>query len=220
MNRSRALFLALMASVPLSALADDCIRYTRNELERALVLIESSANPYAIGVVGGHLQRQPRSKEEAVATALSLKAQGFNYSMGCRQVNQANLAKYGLDYETVFEPSENSKVGTAIYSECWERAVPIFGRGEAAKRAALSCYYSGNFTRGQRKEGDQSYVEKVLAKVAPGERHEQTLAIPVIPTRTGLIKPGIRKAEASTGRANGAMQFQGGPDDWDVFNEF
>lgn len=147
-----------------------CMRYVSAPIERAMVTQESSFNPYAIGVVGGVLDRQPRNKQEAIATALSLKAQGYNYSMGCRQVNQANLAKYGLTHETVFDPEKNALAGSAIYDECHNRAVAKLGSGFSATKAALSCYYSGNFTRGQQKEKDQpSYVGKVLAHLSPAE---------------------------------------------------
>ena len=40
--------------------------------------VESSFNPYAIGVVGGRLERQPRNLPEAVATARMLEKNGFN----------------------------------------------------------------------------------------------------------------------------------------------
>ena len=39
--------------------------------------VESSFNPYAIGVVGGRLERQPRNLPEAVATARMLEKNGF-----------------------------------------------------------------------------------------------------------------------------------------------
>ena len=47
-----------------------------------VIKVESSFNPYAIGVVRGRLARQPRSLEEAVATAEMLEAKGFNFSLG------------------------------------------------------------------------------------------------------------------------------------------
>jgi type IV secretion system protein VirB1 len=172
------------------AMPNDCLRYANAPIERALVAVESSANSFAIGVVGGRLERQPRTKAEAVQTALSLKAQGFNYSMGCRQVNQANLGKYGLDHESVFDPRKNALAGTAIYDECNQRAVVKFGNGMAATRAALSCYYSGNFNRGQQKEGNQpSYVDKVLANLTPEARKELPLAIPVVAKGGKAPKP-------------------------------
>ena len=70
-----------------------------------VVKIESSFNPFAIGVVKGRLARQPRNLKEAVATAEMLEANGFNFSLGLAQVNRYNLKKYGIHtYADAFEP--------------------------------------------------------------------------------------------------------------------
>ncbi|RYF53068.1 MAG: lytic transglycosylase domain-containing protein, partial [Comamonadaceae bacterium] len=53
---------------------------------RHVVHVESGANPFAIGVVGGRLVRQPRTLEEARATAEMLESKGYNYSLGAAQV--------------------------------------------------------------------------------------------------------------------------------------
>lgn len=207
---------------------NDCLRYAQAPLSQALAFVESSFNPYAIGVVGGALVRQPRNKAEAVATALALKAGGWNYSMGCRQVNQSNLAKYGLDHESVFDPAKNAKAGSAIYDECLTRAVAKYGNGDLSTRAALSCYYSGNFTRGQQKEGEKaSYVDKVLASLPTRTTPQVGLAIPVVPK--GAKSKRQPEGKTTTGDAN----FRGGEKvaeaqqtaeakkaSWDVFNEF
>lgn len=202
--------------------ANDCMQYAKAPIERALVTVESAFNPYAIGVVNGRLQRQPRTKEEAVATALNLQRLGFNFSMGCRQVNQANLAKYGLNIETVFNPEKNALAGSAIYDECLTRAVAKFGDGISATRAALSCYYSGNFTRGQQKEGNQpSYADKVLAHLAPGEQQVVSQAIPVIATGPLLAKPKRPSTSAGTAVSPNAAKPDGPQTaSWDVFQEF
>lgn len=210
-------------------LDNECLRYAHAPIAQAMTFVESTFNPYAIGVVGGMLVRQPRNKAEAVATALALKAGGWNYSMGCRQVNQVNLAKYGLDHETVFDPLKNAVAGSAIYDECHSRAVAKFGDSDSSTRAALSCYYSGNFTRGQQKEGNKvSYVDKVLAVMPDGATPQVGLAIPVVPKGT---KP-KRQPEGKVAKT-GAADFRGGENQaaaqqtvkvkrpsWDVFNEF
>ena len=52
---------------------------------RALVEVESAFNPNAIGVVGGALERQPRSKAQALATTRALQEHGWNFSIGLAQ---------------------------------------------------------------------------------------------------------------------------------------
>ncbi|MGY1408534.1 transglycosylase SLT domain-containing protein [Luteimonas sp. A611] len=118
-----------------------------------VVRVESSFNPYAIGVVGGRLARQPRNLPEAVSTARMLEREGYNFSLGLAQVNRHNLASQGLDsYEHAFDVCPNLRAGARILADCYRRAKDDWGR-------ALSCYYSGNFVTGFR----HGYVHKVLA---------------------------------------------------------
>ncbi|GJJ05685.1 hypothetical protein RugamoR64_62230 [Duganella rhizosphaerae] len=201
---------------------NDCMRYAAAPIERALVAVESSFNPYAIGVVGGRLDRQPRNKQEAVATALSLKSLGYNYSMGCRQVNQANLAKYGLTHETVFDPQKNALAGSSIFDECHNRAVAKLGDGISATKAALSCYYSGNFSTGQAKEGNKpSYVDKVLAHLEPDGFKAVVQPVPVAAKTARKTPPqGGPAAKQSDAVSNPAVNEGPRTATWDVFQEF
>lgn len=165
------------------ALAQQCAPTVAPQTMAAVVHVESSFNPYAIGVVGGRLARQPANFDEAVATAKALEADGWNFSLGVAQVNRYNLPKYKLTYEQAFEPCANMRVGSKILEDCFVRATPRTPNEQAALQAAFSCYYSGNFTRGFRpdKAGEPSYVQKVLAQANVTPK-----AIPVVPT----IKPG------------------------------
>lgn len=123
------------------------------DMMQHVVRVESSFNPYAIGVVGGRLVRQPRSLSEAVSTARMLEREGYNFSLGLAQVNRHNLASQGLDsYEHAFGVCPNLRAGAKILADCYRRAKDDWGR-------ALSCYYSGNFVTGFR----HGYVQKVLA---------------------------------------------------------
>lgn len=120
-----------------------------------IVKVESSGNPYAIGVVGGRLQRQPRNLTEAVSTAKMLEKKGYNFSLGIAQVNRYNLKKYGLhSYEQAFQICPNLKAGTLILKECYDRAKD-WGK-------SFSCYYSGNFVTGYK----HGYVQKVFASMS------------------------------------------------------
>ncbi len=125
------------------------------EVMHHVAKVESSLNPYAIGVVGGRLARQPKSLDEAVATAKMLEAKGYNFSLGIAQVNRYNLAKYGLgDYATAFGTCRNLQAGSRILAECHDRSGGDWGK-------SFSCYYSGNFVTGYR----HGYVAKVFASM-------------------------------------------------------
>lgn len=124
------------------------------EVIQHVVHVESSRNPFAIGVVGGYLARQPRSLEEALAAVQQLKREGYNFSVGIAQVNRYNLAKYGLaSYAEAFEVCANLKAGSRILRECYDRAQD-WGK-------AFSCYYSGNFVTGFH----HGYVQKIFASM-------------------------------------------------------
>jgi type IV secretion system protein VirB1 len=155
------------------ALAQECAPTVAPQTMAAVVRVESGYNPYAIGVVNGRLLRQPASLDEAVATAHALEQGGWNFSVGIAQVNRFNLQNFGLTYETAFEPCANLRAGSRILETCYIRASGSIDDAQAALRAALSCYYSGNFTTGLR--GNPSYVQKVVAANQPAQ------AIPVVP---------------------------------------
>ncbi|HHT8966416.1 TPA: lytic transglycosylase domain-containing protein [Burkholderia cenocepacia] len=138
-------------------LAKVCAPTVHPKLLGRIGRVESGGNPYAIGVVGGHLVRQPRSKAEALATVAALEAGGWNYSMGLVQVNKFNLARYGRTAADMFDPCRNLNTGSAILKECYDRAQKRYPDDDGAVRAALSCYYSGDFSRGR------SYAMKVAA---------------------------------------------------------
>jgi type IV secretion system protein VirB1 len=129
-------------------------------LARALTAVESTHNPFAIGVVGGHLARQPTSLEEAIVTARALRSAGHNYSVGIAQVNQVNFARFGLTLETAFEPCANIRTGAAIYAECFTRATQTPALQHLRHEAALHCYHSGSLYSPQ----SVRYAQKVLAK--------------------------------------------------------
>lgn len=156
------------APVNFNELAKQCASGVHYNTMQAVARTESGFNPYAIGVVGGAI-KQPTTFSEAVEAARQLDKAGRNFSMGLSQINRYNLAKYGLDYESVFDPCLNLKVGAEILSECFGRAS---GNDQEALQKALSCYYSGNFRTGftQDLAGQPSYVQRVIA--AAGKNHD------------------------------------------------
>lgn len=140
-----------------------CAPAVHTDTARALVQVESSFNPWAIGVVGGALQRQPRHRAEAQATAAALQRAGWNFSIGLGQINVRNLPRLGLTLNTAFEPCRNLAAMQVVLTECYMRAAASHaGATQQALRHALSCYYSGNFTTGFR-DGYIRRVERAAA---------------------------------------------------------
>ncbi|MGA4289673.1 lytic transglycosylase domain-containing protein [Ralstonia nicotianae] len=170
--------------VDFNTLALQCAPGVHPTTLQAVVRTESGFNPYAIGVVGGQLARQPKSRAEAVATAKALDARGLNFSMGLGQVNKAHLARFSLNFESVFDACANLRAGAHILQECFQRAVARLG-AEKALHAAISCYYSGNFNRGfQVERSGTSYVQRVAANASSTNPVLEVVpAIPVVMDR-------------------------------------
>ena len=154
------------------ALALACAPQVHTHTAQALVSVESAFNPWAIGVVGGALVRQPRHRAEALATAKALQAAGWNFSVGLGQINVGNFERLGLTLDAAFEPCTNLAAMQSVLAECFDRARAPAATATAATtpatsppvdqtalRQALSCYYSGNFATGFR----HGYVRKVVA---------------------------------------------------------
>ena len=142
------------------ALALACAPQVHADTARALVSVESAFNPWAIGVVGGALVRQPRHRAEALATAKALQVAGWNFSVGLGQINVGNFERLGLSVESAFEPCSNLAAMQTVLAECFDRASGSAAKAadQVALRQALSCYYSGNFATGFR----HGYVRKVV----------------------------------------------------------
>lgn len=154
--------MAMDASTLLT-LAVACAPQVHAGTAMALVQVESSGNPWAIGVVGAQLERQPRSRREALATARALRAQGGNFSIGLAQINIHNLDGLGLTLESALEPCANLAGMQGVLVACFRRAKQQRPYDEQhALRMALSCYYSGDFTTGRR----HGYVQRVVAAAA------------------------------------------------------
>jgi type IV secretion system protein VirB1 len=162
------LTLALHAEVDVdtadfTALAMTCAPFVHASTARALVAVESGFNPHAIGVVGGALDRQPRNRAEAMATAKHLMANGWNFSVGLAQINLRNFERLGLSADTAFDPCQNLRAMQTVLGECLaSRATKA---EQVALREALSCYYSGNTVTGFR----HGYVQRVV-RAAPTPR--------------------------------------------------
>lgn len=121
------------------------------EVMEHVATVESGGNRFAIGVVSGRLERQPRNLAEAVATARMLESHGYNYSLGISQINRSNLFHSGLDtYEKAFDGCANLVAGASILADCYQRSHHDWGK-------AFSCYYSGNEVDGYR----DGYVDRV-----------------------------------------------------------
>ena len=194
-----------------------------------LVQAESSGNPYAIGVVGAQLVSQPATKEEALSAAKSLLEQGANISVGLGQVNMKNFSGLGLTLDQAFEPCSNLRASGKVLSDCYARASEQMGAGQEALKAAFSCYYSNNFSRGYETEGKagSSYVMKIALN------NEKLASVPAIgfkPQDVQEVEPQPKNSDSKPAASVKALedgnkipQQPNSTDDsmsWDVLGDF
>lgn len=155
------------------ALALACAPQVDLTTARALVSVESAFNPWAIGVVGGALLRQPRTRAEALVTARALRAAGWNFSVGLGQINVGNFGRLGLTLDHALDPCLNLTAMQTVLMECMDRVSPLDKSQRAyqdALRKALSCYYSGNFSTGFA----HGYVRRVATAVGAATHSSPT----------------------------------------------
>jgi type IV secretion system protein VirB1 len=148
----------VMDAATFLALSMACAPAVHADTARAIVQVESAFNPWAIGVVGGTLARQPSHRAEALSTARSLQANGWSFSIGLGQINVRNLERLGLSLEAAFEPCTNLSAMQAVLGDCFDRAAAVNTTPQHALRKALSCYYSGTFSTGFQ----HGYVQRVV----------------------------------------------------------
>ena len=214
-------------------LAQQCAPNVNPHTMETLIAVESSGNPYAIGVVGTSLAEQPQSLDEALEISRFLLDQGANISVGLGQINKNNFEGLGITLEEAFDPCTNLKASSTILTNCYERATDKLQEGQKALMAAFSCYYSNNFTRGFAREGTRpSYVMKVA------ENSRQLRNIPAIEFQPHDIKevtPDNRPAQTQPKEPEPVLEVIGYAEDetsdvpdkkhdrtqsWDVFGEF
>lgn len=151
----------MISTAAFLALAMQCAPDIAPDTLSRIVKTESGFNPWAIGVVGKSLKRQPQNKEEALTTVKQLVKNKSNFSIGLAQINRQYFdIKHA---ELFFSPCTNLKMGANILKDCYARALKNSESEQQALKKSFSCYYSGNYTRGFKKENNgTSYVERII----------------------------------------------------------
>ncbi|HGJ5865385.1 lytic transglycosylase domain-containing protein [Arsenophonus nasoniae] len=150
----------MLSTTAFLALAMQCAPSVHPDTSLAVARVESGLNPYAIGIVGVKKGLFPESKNQALSHVNQLKTQGKRYSLGLMQITSTNFKTYHVNDEQLFDPCTNLAVFEKIMTDCYQR-------GGSLKRA-LSCYYTGNFSTGQKREetfNNTSYIERIGYKV-------------------------------------------------------
>lgn len=135
---------------------------------------ESGFNPYAIAEIvplpgGGSrvVTHMPSSEDDAVKIVEKIKKDKHRYSVGLMQITSTNFSLFRTDARSLFNPCHNLSVAEKILADCYIRGKTL--------RRALSCYYSGNFDTGLKKEPsfkNTSYVQRI-GYVVPSTKEDK-----------------------------------------------
>jgi type IV secretion system protein VirB1 len=142
---------------------------------RALIAVESAANPYAVSLnrpeqlwdaglmnPGDVIGRQPTSLAEALQLTRRLLQRGLTTSVGLAQINIEHAPRLHLTLAQLFDPCINLQVAQQILLDC-DRAqrspdIQVFTTAATRLQRTLSCYNAGNYRTGF----TNGYVERVL----------------------------------------------------------
>lgn len=165
---------------------------TINDIAR----VESGFNPFAIAEIIPKNQRNesgksvithmPSNKEDALSIINNIEGKKRRFSVGLMQITSSNFSMFGTSAERLLSPCENLSVFEKIMVDCYQRGGDL--------ENALSCYYSGNFKTGKKKESEfsnSSYIERV--------GYEKDLTNYIVPsTKNGKGDAGKEKIHRKT----------------------
>lgn len=139
--------------------ANQCVPWVDAHVIARIVKVESSFNPYAIGIVGNkRLAKQPKTMHEAKQTAQWLLNHGYQIAMGLGQIYYKEMPGLGYSLDNVFDPCQNLRGSGIILSRKYSAAKRIYADDQMALRAAISSYNTGSFTSGFK----NGYVKQVV----------------------------------------------------------
>lgn len=170
----------MLTAAALLSLAMRCAPAVHPDTISDVAHTESRFNPYAIAEivpVKGKKSRvisyMPSSKNEAMNIISAIQKRKHRYSVGVMQITNTNFPKLKVTAKDMLNPCSNISVSEKILIDCYKRGGSLL--------RMLSCYYSGNFNTGQKKEtafGNTSYVQRIGYKtdtryIVPSTREDR-----------------------------------------------
>lgn len=179
-----------MIKETLLSLALQCAPSVHTDTVIDIAKTESGFNPFAIAEIVTKdkiISHLPKSKNEALEIIERLETNNGRFSVGLMQIYSGNFKGYNVTAEEMLNPCSNLKIAEKILVDCFQRGGNL--------KNALSCYYSGNFETGHKKEtafNNTSYIERIGGQ--PIERTKITVVVPSTKT--------IKQANTTQGNGN------------------
>lgn len=168
----------MLNALALAALMVHCAPAVAPSTMIAIVRVESGGDPLAIGDNTTARSYHLRDRATAEAFARRLLKAGHLLDLGIAQIDSMNLAGFGVNARTIFDPCINVSISSRILSRDYALSVRRYGSGQVALRHAIGMYNTGRLDAGAR------YVERVVA--AAGIR-EPYLGLPYVITQRGAV---------------------------------
>ncbi|HGC8067034.1 TPA: lytic transglycosylase domain-containing protein [Yersinia enterocolitica] len=89
-----------------------------------------------------------KTVQDAVTVAYMAIDAGHSVDLSYMQVNSKNLKALGYSVEDMFDPCKNLAAGSRVLTAFYSAALPKYSNEQAALRAALSAYNTGDFEKG------------------------------------------------------------------------
>ncbi|MBC5815046.1 MAG: lytic transglycosylase domain-containing protein [Candidatus Eremiobacteraeota bacterium] len=150
----------MLHTVALMAAIAHCAPRVAPSTMAAIIHVESGGNLLAIGDNTTMRSYYPHDRATAEVLAQQLIGAGHSVDLGIAQINNANLARLGLNVHTIFDPCTNLNAGAKILSQDYAYAMRRYGPGQVALRHAIGMYNTGRLDSGAR------YVRRVLIAAA------------------------------------------------------
>lgn len=156
----------MLSSSTFLAISLQCASSVYPAISFNVARVESHFNPYAIAEIlprdnrsAGQkkiISHYPVNKGHAEKIIRTISAKGHRFSVGLMQITSSNFKRYKVTGFQLLDPCTNLAIFEQIFTDCYQR-------GGSLPRA-LSCYYSGNFTLGQKAETlfrNTSYTQRI-----------------------------------------------------------
>jgi type IV secretion system protein VirB1 len=176
-------------ALALAALVAHCAPTVAPSTMMAIIQVESSGNPLAIGDNTTRRSYYPRNRATAEVLAQRLLQARHSLDLGIAQIDSMNFAGFGVDAHTLFDPCTNLNVGSRILAGDYAFATRRYGRGQVALRHAIDMYNTG------RLDGGTNYVRRVLA--AAGIREPYDLSARTITAGKSMRSPFLVSVSAA-----------------------
>lgn len=173
-------------ALALTALMAHCAPTVAPSTMTAIVQVESSGNPLAIGDNTTGRSYYPHDRAAAERLARRLLNAGHLLDLGIAQIDSMNFPGFGVNVHSIFDPCINLSIGAKILSDDYAFAARRYRDAQVALRHAIGMYNTGRLNAGTR------YIARVVAAAEVRDGYVQSSRVAT--TRGAMHSPLLVRA--------------------------